>query len=333
MNDILRDKLTVIIPTHNREKYLGRSVEYWSSLAVYIIVVDSSSEETKLEFPANFEYHHLPNESFSKKISYSLSKVKTSYVVMCPDDDFQTENGLTSCVNFLEENQNYSAVHGRYISFLKNKEIFIKDIYGSIDKYEVSDINVLDRLKLGLENYILWYWAIHRTEEMKIIFSEYRNVVNGNLIEIGIAIGHLSAGGHKQLPVFYQAREEIALSWGRTEPEFSFLACEDSDLEEWRRATIQIIIKLSGMNESEARAALLLAENSYTRFLSKRKTPVSKVRASIKKYLPFVIYEHIVRTYKAIFKLNPSNGVHQMKYKWWDQSAKKSWQTIFHFIN
>ena len=112
--------VSIIIPTHNRQELLKRSISYFKSKDFNfcsIIIIDSSAKPLNLKLEKNFKYIHYKKNKFASKISYALSKVVTKYCVLVNDDDFISLNGLTKGINFLELNKDYVSYHGEYISF------------------------------------------------------------------------------------------------------------------------------------------------------------------------------------------------------------------------
>ena len=102
-DDILLNKLTIVIPTHQRPIALKRHLEYLKNYNknLKILILDSSNKINKA-------YSHLDNYFYFKgknantKISKVLNKIKTEYVVSIGDDDFFIFNGLIKCLYFLE---------------------------------------------------------------------------------------------------------------------------------------------------------------------------------------------------------------------------------------
>ena len=114
----LFEKLTIIIPTHNRPSALNRSLDYIKTLKIKstIIIVDSSKIDKKIKF---HKYFHIPNKNANLKISQILQTIKTDYVLTVADDDLFIKDGLNKCLLFLEKNSDFIGVHGKYYTHSK----------------------------------------------------------------------------------------------------------------------------------------------------------------------------------------------------------------------
>ena len=127
---MLNEQLTIIIPTHERHSLLLRAIDYYTNLNVHVIIVDSSVNKLKRILTSKFQYIHMPCEDFGSKIYHVLSQVTTKYSCLSADDDFLSESGLIKGIDFLEENDDYVSVQGRYINFdFKNYKITWKYYY------------------------------------------------------------------------------------------------------------------------------------------------------------------------------------------------------------
>ena len=110
------EKISILIPSHNRSNHIARSLDYWDKYNLQKIIVDSSTNIQK-NFSKKTNYFYKKNLSFPEKILFGLQRVNTPFVAICADDDFHTENGLYEAVNYLQNNLNCSSAMGRYITF------------------------------------------------------------------------------------------------------------------------------------------------------------------------------------------------------------------------
>jgi len=126
---VAREKLSLIIPTHNRPPYLlERLLRYFVEvgLAYPIVVADSSGEPaadanqavlTSLGDALDVRYvGYRPDMNPYSKIAASLDMVESKYSAICADDDFLVPRAIEKCVQFLESNPDYAAAHGRLVS-------------------------------------------------------------------------------------------------------------------------------------------------------------------------------------------------------------------------
>jgi len=213
------DKITLIIPTHERHKYLERVLDYYSSATFRIIVGDSTKTTfSKLHKFKNIEYYHLPDIPIIEKLNKMLNLVESPYAVFCADDDFIIPTGLNESIKFLEENKDYVVAHGQYCSFEKTNDKYSwrKAEY---KHYSLVQENPLERFIHHFSHYKLpTFYAVHRTELLRYVWKCDLKDINdarfGELLPTLIALIH---GKMKTLDIFYAARERIETSTGRTE--------------------------------------------------------------------------------------------------------------------
>ncbi len=208
---------TLIIPTHNRHKFLERLLNYYNSFDINftIVILDSSDTPfSNLPLNKNFLYKHCPNQGFMEKIYFSLKEIKTSFSALCADDDFMIPLGIENCCNFLRSNNDYASAQGRVVRF----ESLESTLY-TPDEVQARSINFdnsIDRVTYGMvTNYTQTFYSIHRTEFLKSIFSDARSI-NYSLIELFVTFSAHAYGKHKVIPSFYYIREENLISEGKS---------------------------------------------------------------------------------------------------------------------
>jgi glycosyltransferase domain-containing protein len=111
----LRSQITIITPTQNRPYHLTRLLDYYAETGFHLIVEDSGV--APLDHPliraSHVDYTWEPNRSFTEKFYALLTKVQTPYVVFCSDDDFVVPEALDTCVQWLNNNHDYSTADGQ----------------------------------------------------------------------------------------------------------------------------------------------------------------------------------------------------------------------------
>lgn len=207
--------VSIIIPTHNRQELLKRSISYFKSEDFNfcsIIIIDSSAKPLNLKLEKNFKYIHYKKNKFASKISYALSKVVTKYCVLVNDDDFISLNGLTKGINFLELNKDYVSYHGEYISFRyldKINQVIYLAAYDDTLKndLEFSSDDKIKRVKKLYLNRPHWYNALHYTKNLKKSFqiASLGKDIHFSEILIPFIVG--LAGKLKVVKVFWYAKD------------------------------------------------------------------------------------------------------------------------------
>ena len=154
-------KLSIVIPTYNRQAFLFRQCTYWSGTGVTLILIDGSptplktSLQKKLEKFQNVTYLHSKT-SLGKRLLKASKLITTPFTALCSDDDFITKSGAISSVKLLEKQPDLVACRGEsiYASISKDKESVryitmrrrFKDFQATQDKIE-------DRLSYAFSDY------------------------------------------------------------------------------------------------------------------------------------------------------------------------------------
>jgi len=117
-NNLELSRLTVIIPSFGRQKYLDRQVDYWRQTEATILIIDGSPEAWKsnTKLPANTRYYHMP-KSIEARFRFAAKLVETEYAILLSDDEFFLYSGLASCIAYLDSNVDVVACKGAAIAF------------------------------------------------------------------------------------------------------------------------------------------------------------------------------------------------------------------------
>ena len=128
----LLKKLTIVIPTYNRNYYLSRCLWYHAHFPFgEIIVADSSPEEKKVVnretvakvremFGANVRYLEYEPETekyggdIYRKWGDAVQHVETEYSLSCADKEFLIPTTVAESIRFLIDHPDYSIADGRY---------------------------------------------------------------------------------------------------------------------------------------------------------------------------------------------------------------------------
>ncbi len=217
----MKDMFTIIIPTRNRHQYLKRAVDYYSSFQdISIIICDSSANrfENADVLPKNFQYLHVPGNTFAQKIASTSECITTPYVLMSADDDFITLQGIEKSIQFLEANRDYSSAQGHYIAYYYvSGRIHYIPLYTAGIGLDIHNKDIKERVSRYFGSGVQMYYCVHRTEFFKEIFRTMdRQIFNMNLIEYYIGLATLINGKHQVLPEFYASRELLRNSSGKS---------------------------------------------------------------------------------------------------------------------
>lgn len=201
--------VTIIIPTHNRNLLLKRSIDYYLNFKCQIIICDSSEIQNPDFFKhINLIHLHYPKTSFANKLYNAITHVKTKFVCLSADDDFLSRKGIYAGITFLEKNIDYFSVQGKYVHFYFNK-----NNYTTLNLYEATDLihydsefplqRVVDSSKNGMQ----LLYALHRTEALLNSFKVSKDCMPLTMVEYTSNLIPLLYGKHKMLDIFWMARD------------------------------------------------------------------------------------------------------------------------------
>tara|TARA_X000001036_G_scaffold179967_1_gene170380 strand:- start:8512 stop:9168 length:657 start_codon:yes stop_codon:yes gene_type:complete len=132
---VKKPKISVIIPTYNQEKYLGRCLRSLMDQSInrsdYEIIVVNDGSQDKTKFAANLfkEEINLVNNKKNRGLPYSINKgilaAKGRFIVRVDSDDYVNREFLNIPFNFLASNPEIDAVACDYY-LVDDKENIIK---------------------------------------------------------------------------------------------------------------------------------------------------------------------------------------------------------------
>jgi glycosyltransferase domain-containing protein len=172
----MTSRVTLIIPTMNRQKLLFRLLTYLTRVGFSgdILIADSTPRdgfEAISERIAEFEgclsikHFHLPDLAFASAIRAVSKYVCTPYAAVIPDDDFLIPSGLKKCAEFLDHNNGFVAVHGLGVVIGSEDEDSeeIKSA-GSYPLPVLLDEQASDRVINLLSDYSVTLFSLHRSD-------------------------------------------------------------------------------------------------------------------------------------------------------------------------
>lgn len=214
----LRERLTIVLISHNRPVFLRRAIHYYSAYPCTLMVLDSSLEPLEaIDLNPTVDYRHVPQYCYTamqEKITFGLSQVITPYMVFAADDDFLQFDALTESVVFLDRNADYSICHGYCLMYVAHanrvgyyrRDKKVQEDYSSPDPQE----RVLDYLS----QFIPPFYAVTKTQLQLQWFSSLPPNTRFEWSEIGHAWFMLANGKARILPTPYVLRE---LNIGRSD--------------------------------------------------------------------------------------------------------------------
>ena len=178
--------LTIVLPLWDRGHNYNFPRRWMSFAAKYldkfnIIVADGSGlEENENYFKndlsikkLNFRYIKYPKDQtysdYFAKLSDSINKVETKYIILADDDDFYSLQGIEKSVEFLENNSGYVTCRGIIGGFrlTDNLELSSLDIMDKSHLNSLIDNKASDRYFSKLFAGSSTFYDVHLTEFQK----------------------------------------------------------------------------------------------------------------------------------------------------------------------
>ena len=179
-------KIAIIISTKNRLGFLIKLLRFYAELKSEhtLYIADASDSKHLIEVSAliksfsgiiDIVYKNMPEYGKGqidnlKAVGKMLEYVKEDYAVFSGDDDYFLPKSLDKCVDFLENNPDYSSAHGNgtYIKYNKaKKKNIIRGRY-IINAYNGDSAS--ERLKMVSNKYSVLLFSVHRTNIFKRAF-------------------------------------------------------------------------------------------------------------------------------------------------------------------
>ena len=208
----LDEQLTLVVLTHNRPAFLRRTLQYYSTLPVRLMVLDSSVQSaTQISelFP-DVDYRHLPQlagEGAQQKAAFGVNQVATPFMAFVTDEDFVVHDALRESVDFLGVHADYGLCHGYCLMYQAQGD---KVEYFRRDKKVLEDYasdDPAERVMSFLDQYIPPFYAVIRTRLLKDWYAVLPQGTAGELQEFGHAWYLLSRAKARILPIAYVVRE------------------------------------------------------------------------------------------------------------------------------
>ena len=211
-DDALRNRLTIVLITHNRPAFLRRALHYYRDYPATLLVLDSSSQidaTLQADHP-QVEYLHLPQFAYTglqDKLTYGVERIRTPFMTFAADDDFLLFDGMTQSVDFLQAHPDYGVCHGYGMMYVgRGTEVQ----YFRRDKRVQEDYASEDparRLVDFMGQFLPPFYAVTRTD---LVQQWYRLLPAGTSFEwqeIGHTFYLLTSAKARVLSIPYAVRE------------------------------------------------------------------------------------------------------------------------------
>jgi glycosyltransferase domain-containing protein len=267
--------LTVVVPTYERPSRLTRSLKYWSTSTYSVVVADGSKNSFDCKIYDNIYYYWDSRKTIAQRWYDAISFVNTKYVIFCADDDFISFSGIRKCLDFLEENPDFSCAQGLYSVFVDSPgcQSKFRELYPFIREYSPCGKPANERIVDALRYYFHTMYSVQRTENVQRFLNGFPSLTNGNAFEMQFTIGNAIFGKHKIFPFLYGVREGIDNSAGCTTPNLDHWKTSDpKSFNEWGNYCADLIQReMPGI--SDGGQLFDQAFSAYCEFLEKNYGP------------------------------------------------------------
>ena len=296
------NNLTICIFTLNRKFDLERLVEYLNTSGARVLILDASKEPTSLQNLPNLEYIHVPNMTLQARLIKFSELVKTSYILLSPDDDYWAIKGLNKTVRFLDTNLDYASAQGLRIRFFDFPLFYWIPDYVNQMNLKYTQINAMERLFEMATGMHYIYSVIRRTEFLKVtsclndVKSEKRNSLMMNELIFNYTLPIL--GKHRVLPVFYSARKSH--NYEGSDINFRLWVDDnaDEDAVKFRKNIVDFYRKNLNISQKESDSIFLDLTQKFT-----KPKPITKARlGSQRTILRNLVTNSSLRTLRKVSK-------------------------------
>lgn len=185
-------RLTIVVPTYGRQRFIARQIQFWKDKGVSLIVLDGSPYPADIPIPnffvGNFLYKHLTT-SIEERLGESIKLIETDYVALLSDDEFFLPEALDRCIQFLDGNPSYSACKGQAIGFgWGKKKVYGFNVYSGLKGYEIVSESGCQRMVEHMSPYAMAsLWSVQRKE----VFSACMNAISSSCAFSSAAAGEM----------------------------------------------------------------------------------------------------------------------------------------------
>lgn len=227
------DKLTLVIPTYNRHKYLKRTIKYWSNYNVKLVLLDGS--DLRFNDPClnakNIKYIHNTKGIYPRFLN-SIKLIDTEFMMLGSDDEFYLPSAVSSCIKFLIAEPSYYSCGGRALAFGNDgKNYFGFEPYPKLKDLCLDNKNCFERIFKHFSVYVPAHiYSVMRTRNWNSIcsniFKKKYNFQSSEELQLEFLI--MVSGKSKIIPQLMWIRNREVPAVAEVNPEFYF-----TDIYKW----------------------------------------------------------------------------------------------------
>lgn len=199
------NRLSVVVPTIDRQVEALRQAVSWTRLGAKVIVLDSSEAPADALFSRHdgitLTYVHEV-QPFRKRLARAANFVNTPYVLLAADDDLFIPSAVSECIGFLDTNPAYGTCKGQALTFTcRSGKVSATPSYLSLQGYRICAVTSSQRLSQVKDFRAASVYAVQRTEIFRAAVyaigasHDFENHVTASLPEMLWEITAASASG------------------------------------------------------------------------------------------------------------------------------------------
>ena len=179
----------IFIPTMNRVNFIIRQLRYYAAVKCphTIYVGDSSPKEESEKIKNEIErlgssikarYYYLPGYNDWQAHYHLIKEVREKYICYSGDDDYQIPNSISECIEFLEENPDYTSASGYSVSFRLKQSGPYGELKRLADypRQQIEEKTGAERIKHFFINYYVAHFSVNKTADSVRYWKNELNV-------------------------------------------------------------------------------------------------------------------------------------------------------------
>lgn len=318
--------ITLLIPTKNRSQFVERLLLFYKDMNFQgvLAIGDSSQNEhlektrylvSQLKSDLNIIFEECPGLNQLQATAKLFNKVQTDFVAELQDDNFLVPQAIRDCIEFLENNLDYSAARGLGLS-IKTKD---SEVYGQIKKcvrkkqpVAEEDTSAERYLKL-MGDYSDVHFSVFRSNIYSMLAEKYHNpdVIFFHTLSSSIAF---ICGKVKELNRLYlvrQIQDNPLVGEAHYDTMLKWLSNENWNmyLKQYRDLIIHLLMNNDNLNFNEAQKVF---ENGFITYLSIRFSQF--VQSKDKEYAKFLMEYYYQLTFYKLDGINNDMIVKGFRY-------------------
>ena len=162
-------RLTLVMPTLNRQKYALRAIRFWSNTDAQLIVIDGTPDpldaDIVKEFPRNITYIS-DSANWTSRMKVGSERSTTEFSALISDDEFFLPSSLIKLIEGLDDRQYAVSAIGHVLRFYPYKRsVLYQYSYPEFKSASILEKNPMLRVKKHMYPYrVTSLYAVIRTE-------------------------------------------------------------------------------------------------------------------------------------------------------------------------